>query len=189
MCEFFVDTPYGKLKVYAKIEKDTPKDCPSVFVDWIHDIDGKEIADTLCCVEYNPSAYLLQTCVYQPGEDKPVKVIGHQTWDVCVLCKDDVRNIAKYLIEHLGEGQPSGSYKASPYHTIGRGKRCPQNEAKVAIHEFFDAGNPVFGVRLKNNINCEQSEFWTTDGRTVDALVEVLSAIEGELVSDNFVET
>lgn len=73
---FFVDTPLGKLKVYAKHRTDTPDDYPGVFVDFVTPACPE--GDMLTCVEYDSSDKLLQTCVYQPGFDSPVEVVKHK---------------------------------------------------------------------------------------------------------------
>ena len=72
--EFFIDTPLGKLKVYAKHEKDCPVDYPGVFVDWVRE-DGETLM--LACTEYDSGDNSLMTCVYQPGADEPVEVVHH----------------------------------------------------------------------------------------------------------------
>lgn len=73
---FFVDTPLGKLKVYAKHDTDTPADYPGLFVDLV--TPAYPEGDMLACVEYDSSDKLLQTCVYQPGFDSPVEVVKHK---------------------------------------------------------------------------------------------------------------
>lgn len=74
--EFYVNTPNGKLKVYAKHDTDTPEDFPGVFVDLVTPACPE--GDMLACVEYDSSDKLLQTCVYQPGFDSPVEVVKHK---------------------------------------------------------------------------------------------------------------
>ena len=74
--EFYVDTPHGKLKVWAKHEPDCPDDYPGVFIDLVR--SENEDPDMLACVEYNSADDLLQTCVYQPGYDEPCAIIVHE---------------------------------------------------------------------------------------------------------------
>lgn len=73
--EFYVDTPMGKLKVYAKTPVDNPDDFPGVFIDLI---SGNELIQ-LACVEYESVDKKLQTCVYGDGsDDAPTDVIMHK---------------------------------------------------------------------------------------------------------------
>lgn len=73
--EFFIDTPLGKLHVWAKHETDCADDYPGVYID-LAGGDG-ECDGMLACVEYNSADMMLQTCVYQPWMDEPVCVIAH----------------------------------------------------------------------------------------------------------------
>ena len=75
--EFYIDTPFGKLKVYAKHEgTDCPEDYPGVFVDFI-DKKGKSVL--LACTEYDPNKNIIQTCVYGDGlDDSPTDVVFHR---------------------------------------------------------------------------------------------------------------
>lgn len=74
--EFYIDTPLGKIKVYAKHQKDTPNEYPGVFVDFI-DNEGELI--TLACTEYDSLHGTIQTCVYGDGnDDSPTNVVQHQ---------------------------------------------------------------------------------------------------------------
>lgn len=59
--EFFIDTPLGKLRVYAKHDKDNPSDFPGVFIDSV-----KEGEDDIClaCVEYDSVAKGIYAHVY-----------------------------------------------------------------------------------------------------------------------------
>lgn len=72
--EFYVDTPLGKLKVWAKYEEDTADDFPGVYIDIVR--EGKE-DELLACVEYVPFDGYIQTCVYHPKVDEPVAIISH----------------------------------------------------------------------------------------------------------------
>lgn len=78
--EFFIDTPLGKLHVWAKHDKDCADDYPGVYVDLVSfwDLDG-ERDDMLACVEYDSADRVLQTCVYQLGIDEPVSIVRHES--------------------------------------------------------------------------------------------------------------
>ena len=74
---FEVDTPLGKLKVYAKQEDDVPENFPGVYID----LSPAESNDAvlLACVEYESAKQVIQTCVY--GDvltDEPTNVVEHQ---------------------------------------------------------------------------------------------------------------
>lgn len=69
--EFNINTPLGQLHVYAKHKTDLPNNFPGVFIDL------KETYDMLACVEYEHTKQVIQTCVYQPGNDEPVDIIEH----------------------------------------------------------------------------------------------------------------
>lgn len=59
---FVIETPLGKLEVYAKHDKsDCAEDYPGVFIDFVRE-DGATVV--LACVEYDPDKDLLQTVVY-----------------------------------------------------------------------------------------------------------------------------
>lgn len=73
--EFYIDTPLGKLRVWAKHETDCSADYPGVYIDLVGG-DG-ECDEMLACVEYNSADKILQTCVYQPGMDEPVSIVKH----------------------------------------------------------------------------------------------------------------
>lgn len=85
--EFFVDTPLGKLHVYAKHETDSPEDFPGVFVDLI--TPAYPEGDCLVCTEYESCNKLIQTCVYQPNEDEPVEVIIHDEPNLARIAYDE----------------------------------------------------------------------------------------------------
>lgn len=80
--EFFVDTPLGKLRVWAKHPNgDSPADYPGVFVDFIPK-DGTDHI-LLACVEYESSEELIQTCVHGNGlSDEPTAVVKHENLEV-----------------------------------------------------------------------------------------------------------
>jgi len=59
--EFYVDTPLGKLHVYAKTEDDNPDDFPGVYVDLIREGRRDEL---LACVEYHSFAKIMESCLY-----------------------------------------------------------------------------------------------------------------------------
>ena len=70
--EFYVDTPLGKLKVWAKHEVDNPKDYPGVYIDLVRDGKPDEL---LACVEYDSADGTMLTCVYDAmkfGEEPAV---------------------------------------------------------------------------------------------------------------------
>lgn len=64
--EFFINTPMGKLKVWAKHETDTPKDYPGVYIDLVDPKTGD--LTLLTTVEYNSALERLQTNVYGNSE-------------------------------------------------------------------------------------------------------------------------
>ena len=72
--EFYISTPLGRLRVWAKHTSDDPDDFPGVFIDLIRDGQDDEM---LACVEYDSIEKGLQTCVYQPGMDEPASVVEH----------------------------------------------------------------------------------------------------------------
>lgn len=73
--EFYVYTPLGKLRVWAKHTSDDPDDFPGVYVDLVSQ-DG-DFGELLACVEYDSIEKGLQTCVYQPYQDAPASVVKH----------------------------------------------------------------------------------------------------------------
>ena len=73
--EFYVYTPLGKLRVWAKHTSDDPDDFPGVYVDLVSK-EG-EWGELLACVEYDSIEKGLQTCVYQPNQDDPVSIVKH----------------------------------------------------------------------------------------------------------------
>lgn len=77
--EFFIDTPLGRLKVWAKHDKDTPEDFPGVYIDLLSDGEnGNDYGELLCCVEFESMHKCLQTVVYDPDVDDPVIVHRHE---------------------------------------------------------------------------------------------------------------
>lgn len=74
---FYVDTPIGKLKVWAKHDVDCPDDYPGVYIDFIPAGKENDCADEnmVCVVEYESIRGHIQTVVYQPDQDEPVSVI------------------------------------------------------------------------------------------------------------------
>ncbi len=73
--EFYIDTPVGRLHVYAKSNVD-----PGVYIDLVGvpDADGELMDELLCCVEYESYTGVLQTVVYQPGDDEPVSILKYE---------------------------------------------------------------------------------------------------------------
>jgi len=74
--EFYVDTPVGKLHVYAKHNVDSPEDFPGVFIDICRE---GEPDDMLVCTEWESCDKRLESCVYEAGKDEPVFVFHHKT--------------------------------------------------------------------------------------------------------------
>ena len=60
--QFYIDTPLGKLKVYAKAETDTSEEFPGVYIDLVTDEFPE--GDMVACVEYDSDFRRLQACVY-----------------------------------------------------------------------------------------------------------------------------
>ena len=77
---FVVETPLGKLEVYAKHDKsDCAEDYPGVYIDYVRK-DGATVV--LACVEYDPSKEVLQTVVYGDcASDEPTEVVEHCNTD------------------------------------------------------------------------------------------------------------
>lgn len=73
--EFYIDTPIGKIRVWAKHDKDSPENFPGVYIDIVQN-EG-DYGDMLACIEYESIDKVIQTCVYQPGYDEPVNIIKH----------------------------------------------------------------------------------------------------------------
>lgn len=78
--EFYVDTPLGKLRIYAKTEKDSDTEFPGVFVELLSDF-GRPL--TVGCVEYDPAAEKLLTTVYDNGT--PADTHYHNTGGYTVI--------------------------------------------------------------------------------------------------------
>ena len=72
--EFYVETPLGKLHVWAKQERDCADNFPGVYIDYIAP-DGNEAI--LSCVEYESNDELIQTCVYEVHDDAPRVLFRH----------------------------------------------------------------------------------------------------------------
>ena len=78
--EFYIDTPLGKLKVWAKHKIDTPEDYPGVFVDIVTNNDEESIM--LACVEYDSSLDGIYTRVYGDGlDDAPTESVRHENYE------------------------------------------------------------------------------------------------------------
>lgn len=70
--EFYIDTPIGKLKVYAKHKKDCPADFPGVFVDLVRDGDEDVL---IACVEFDSCEKNLLATIYgQLYNDSPTDI-------------------------------------------------------------------------------------------------------------------
>ena len=84
--KFYVDTPLGKIKVWANHDycapdkADNPDDFPGVYIDFIP--NGKrdccEDKYMVAVVEYDSCQKCIQTCVYQPSDDAPVAIIKRE---------------------------------------------------------------------------------------------------------------
>ena len=75
--EFYVDTPLGKLHIYAQYDTDNADDYPGVYVDMVR---NGYAAETLACVEYDSGDGRMLTTVYDIGRDEPT-VIHHYNLD------------------------------------------------------------------------------------------------------------
>lgn len=74
--EFIIDTPLGKLKVWAKHEVDSAEDFPGVFVDFVDEKNGDVM---LACVEYDSSNKGIYTRVYGDVLDEaPTESVYHE---------------------------------------------------------------------------------------------------------------
>ena len=73
---FYVDTPIGKIKVWAKYENDQMDDYPGVYIDFIPSgqADERYENDQVCTVEYNPTDNCIKTVVYRKDEEEPIAV-------------------------------------------------------------------------------------------------------------------
>lgn len=85
--EFFVDTPFGRLRATAKSDYcnrnpdgiDNPEDFPGIFIDLI--LPGQSddaYGELLCTVEYESVFKRLQSLIYQPMCDDPTSIIVHE---------------------------------------------------------------------------------------------------------------
>ncbi len=73
--EFFVETPLGLLRVWAKHDVDLSLDFPGVYVDLVR--EGEEDV-CLACVEYESVNKEIQTCVYGDARtEDPTDVVVH----------------------------------------------------------------------------------------------------------------
>lgn len=85
--EFFVDTPFGRLRATAKSDYcnrnpdgiDDPENFPGIFIDLI--LPGQsddDYGELLCVVEYESVSECLQSIIYQPMRDDPVSITVHE---------------------------------------------------------------------------------------------------------------
>ena len=73
--EFTVETPLGRLRVWAKYDDDREDDFPGVYIDLCR--DGKDDDSQFACVEYNPIEERIQCNVYSdPESEYPTHIIG-----------------------------------------------------------------------------------------------------------------
>lgn len=93
---FYVDTPLGKLKIYAKHDnvptcfdendnpvfacKDFPEDYPGIYIDLIRPGEPDTSGELLCVVEYASNQDHLQTVVYDIGSDLPSHIYIHEEY-------------------------------------------------------------------------------------------------------------
>lgn len=74
--EFYINTPLGNLKVWAKHDSDTPEDYPGVFIDFVNEKNGDTL---LSCVEYDHLGGGIYTRVYGDADnDAPTDSIFHE---------------------------------------------------------------------------------------------------------------
>lgn len=73
--EFFVETPMGILRVYAKHDSDTPEDYPGVYIDLVRPGTERVDSDPVCTVEYDSSKRRIQTVAFDAEMDAPVEVV------------------------------------------------------------------------------------------------------------------
>lgn len=73
--EFFVETPMGILRVYAKHDSDTPEDYPGVYIDLVIPGTERVASDLVCTVEYDSGNQRIQTVAYNAEMDAPVEVV------------------------------------------------------------------------------------------------------------------
>lgn len=75
--EFFVETPMGKLRIWAKCDNDNMTNYPGVYIDFISNGEPMDVRDDYmtAVVEYDSVKNCIQTCVYQPWSDEPVAII------------------------------------------------------------------------------------------------------------------
>lgn len=78
--EFFVDTPMGQLRVYAKHANDDPEDYPGVYIDLVIPGTERTDSDPVCTVEYDSGERRIQTVAYDAEMDAPVEVIVYD-WE------------------------------------------------------------------------------------------------------------
>lgn len=80
--EFFVDTPLGRLRVYAKTADDDPKNFPGVYIDLVgkDGKDGTTDSQMITCVEFESATQELQTCSWiVPGDERePDALVTHE---------------------------------------------------------------------------------------------------------------
>lgn len=74
--EFYVETPLGLLKVWAKHDVDLSLDFPGVYVDLVREGEDDVL---LACVEYESVDKRIQTCVYGDArEEAPTHIVVHE---------------------------------------------------------------------------------------------------------------
>lgn len=85
--EFFVDTPFGRLRATAKSDYcnrnpdgiDDPEDFPGIYIDLIEPGQPDDVyGELLCVVEYESALDRLQSVIYQPMCDDPTSIVVHE---------------------------------------------------------------------------------------------------------------
>lgn len=159
--EFIVDTPLGKIKVYAKHPKDHPADFPGVFVDFVEP-NGDLVP--LACVEYDSGDNRLQTCVYGDGSnDSPTEVVHHEK-----LATDSLSKAMKLISEYY-EGEFDHPCDVADFADL----------SKVPVGYTTVTTNEVFGIQayadLKNfAINvCIQGPGKKGENRVMEDLIVI----------------
>ena len=121
--EFFIETPLGKLRVYAKYEGDSPDDYPGVFVDFITPENESII---LTCTEYIPGDGKIKTTVYDGTSEEPVVNYDHEA----LFDESDVETIRKQF-ERIPISE-TGCIKDDFYH-------FPAGTEKTEITKWLDS--------------------------------------------------
>lgn len=190
MREFFIDTPLGKMRVRAILEKDTPFMNPGVDVDLIHTTDeGEEVSKLLCAVSYNPEQHRMNTCVFDPLPRAFVKHTvassNNAAWveDIYVMFDGEnmpksVEDIVTLLIEGLNGGKTSEhGDRISPYYVIAHGKRDPKHNVKVSIMEFISARYPRYLIHVIDEVRAYNCAVKETKDLSLQSLTQTIETL------------